>query len=220
MAGPGRKRGHRPHGCDQYLPQPGLESDCNLELRTSQPNDSLLTFLATRKLKLDWTFLGRSIVYLVNSKSPGVGDKTQTRIQTGLAWRQTLTNRWNALAKYEYKIEDDASVPSTALHRQVHLFLADLNFQPSTDWYLSAHYGGKLAFEDSNALSDSSDAHLLAMRATYDLSPRWTVGLCASMPLIPLIHPFVMASDRKPVFAFATRSTPCVRLQLFRFPRS
>jgi hypothetical protein len=169
-------------GAIEYLVSPDWKGTARLELRTSEPNDSLLnTFGYARKLNQDWTFLGRSIVYLVNSKGPGIGDKAQTRIQAGLAWRQTQTNRWNALAKYEYKIEDDESVPGSAIHRQVHMLLGDLNFQPSPLWSLSAHYGGKFAFDDSNAFDESSDAHLLAMRATYDLTPRWDIGLCASL---------------------------------------
>jgi hypothetical protein len=181
IAGLGQNEATSGTGAIEYTRNPDWKGTARLELRTSDPNDSLLnTFGYARKLNPDWTFLGRSIVYLVNNKGPGIGDKTQMRFQTGVAWRQTSTNCWNGLAKYEYKIEDDESVPGTTWHRQVHLLLADLNYQPSARWIFSAHYGGKFAFEDSNEIDDSSDAHLLAMRLTYDLTPRWDLGLCAS----------------------------------------
>jgi uncharacterized repeat protein (TIGR01451 family) len=164
-------------GAIEYTRNPDWKGTARLELRTSHPNDSLLnTFGYAQKLHRDWTFLGRTIVYLVDNKGPGVGDKMQARIQMGLAWRQTLTNCWNALGKYEFKIENDETSPALSLHRQVHMFLGDVNYQPSADWTLSGHYGGKLAFEDSLGLDTSSDAHLLALQLRYDVSRRWDVG--------------------------------------------
>ncbi len=168
-------------GAIEYTGDPDWKATARLELRVSNPNDSLLNTLGyARKLSRDWTFLGRSIVYLVDNKAPGIGDKAQARFQAGLAWRQTSTDRWNGLGKYEYKIEEDGSLPSADLHRQVHMFLFDLNYQPARDWIISGHYGGKLAFEDSNGQDNVADGHLLAMRVTYDVTKRWDLGLCAS----------------------------------------
>jgi large repetitive protein len=164
-------------GAIEYTRHPDWKATARLELRTSEPNDSLLnTFGYAHKLNDDWTFLGRTIVYLVDNKAPGAGDKAQARLQAGLAWRQALTNRWNALGKYEYKHENDRSL-SASLDRSVHMLLLDINFQPAADWIFSGHYGGKLAFEHSNGIDGVSDAHLFALRATYDLTRRWDVGL-------------------------------------------
>jgi len=170
----------------EYTRQPDWKGTARLELRTSQANDSLLnTFGYAHKLSRDWTFLSRSILYVVDGKSAGgAGDKTQARFQAGLAWRQTEANRWNALGKYEYKFEDigpSAGTPSVAnlhLYRHVHMLLGDVNFQATADLSFSGHYGGKLAFEESNGRHDTSDAHLFGVRATYDLNPRWDVALC------------------------------------------
>jgi len=164
-------------GAIEYTRNPDWKGTARLELRTSEPNDSLLnTFGYARKLDEDWTFLGRTIVYLVDNKAPGAGDRAQARLQAGLAWRQTHTNRWNALGKYEYKYEDDASLPN-AQDRRVHMLLLDVNFQPAPDWILSGHYGGKLAFENSDDIDGVSDAHLFGARVTYDLTRRWDIGL-------------------------------------------
>jgi len=168
-------------GAIEYTRNPDWKGTARLELRTSEPNDSLLnTFGYARKLDEDWTFLGRTILYLVDNKAPAAGDRAQARLQAGLAWRQTRTDRWNALGKYEYKYEDDASLPN-AQDRRVHMLLLDVNFQPAPDWILSGHYGGKLAFEESNGIDGISDAHLFAARVTYDLTRRWDVGLSTRM---------------------------------------
>ena len=164
-------------GAIEYTRNPDWKGTARLELRTSEPNDSLLNTLGyARKLDDDWTFLGRTIVYLVDNKAPGAGDRAQARLQAGLAWRQTQTDRWNALGKYEFKYEDDASLLN-AQDRRVHMLLLDVNFQPAPNWILSGHYGGKLAFEESNGIDGISDAHLLSARVTYDLTRRWDVGL-------------------------------------------
>ena len=162
----------------EYTRQPDWKGTARLELRASEPNDSLLNTLGyAHKLSRDWTFLSRSIIYVVNAKGSGAGDKTQARFQAGLAWRQTEVNRWNALAKYEYKFEDDATVANLQLYRHVHMLLCDVNFQATADLSFSAHYGGKLAFEESNGRDDTSDAHLFALRVTYDLNSRWDIAL-------------------------------------------
>ena len=176
-------------GAIEYTRNPNWKGTARLELRTSNPNDSLLNTLGyAHKLNHDWTFLGRSIVYLVDNKGPDVGDKTQARFQAGMAWRQTTTNAWNGLAKYEYKVEHDGSMPELELDRQVHMLLFDLNYQPAPRWIISAHYGGKLAFEESNGLNDVADGHLLSLRLTYDITRKWDVGLCTSV-LLSSIHP-------------------------------
>jgi hypothetical protein len=61
-------------GAIEYTRNPDWKGTARLELRTSEPNDSLLnTFGYARKLDDDWTFLGRTIVYLVDNKAPRCG---------------------------------------------------------------------------------------------------------------------------------------------------
>jgi len=165
----------------EYTRNPDWRGTVRLELRTATANDSLLnTFGYARKLSQDWAFLGRSTLHLVDNKGPTGGSRTQGRIQAGFAWRETATDRWNALMKYEFKVEDDSTQPSLALERNVHLALFDVNFQPSANWILSGHYGGKLAFEDSNGIHDAYDAHLFAFRVTYEINRRWDIGFNTS----------------------------------------
>ena len=165
----------------EYTRNPDWKGTARLELRTSTPNDSLLNTLGyARKLDRNWTFLSRTILYLVDNKGPGVGDRSQFRVQTGLAWRQTDKDVWNALGKYEFKLEDDASQAALSVHRQAHILLLDVNYQPGADWTFSGHYAGKLVFDDSNGLHDTYHAHLIAGRASYDITDRFDLGLNAS----------------------------------------
>ena len=70
-------------------------------------NTTLWQGMVAHKLDRDWTFLARN--YLLKTTYRSRGDVFQDRAQLGLAYRDTDTNRVNALAKLEYKIEDDNS---------------------------------------------------------------------------------------------------------------
>src|SRR5450432_2461900 len=63
--------------------------------------------LVARKLARDWTLLGRD--YLLRTDYADRGDIVQNRAQLGIAYRDTDTNRINALGKIELKDERDAS---------------------------------------------------------------------------------------------------------------
>jgi hypothetical protein len=125
--------------------------------------------------------LGRTIFYGVENKGASSGEKLQGRFQAGLAYRQTETDRWHALAKYELKYESDSTPNAAEARRLVHIFSTHVNYQPSRDWILSGHYAGKLVTEDTTGLKSSYDAHLCALRATYDLTKRLDVGLNTSV---------------------------------------
>ena len=174
----------------EYTGSPDWKGTARVEGRTS---DSVNSFLNTvglaYKVNKDWTALVRTIFYLAHNRD--ATDQTQARVQAGLAWRQTDTDRWNALGKYEYRNENGApgafgsaysstdttaSLDAVATQRQVHIVSMDVNFQPNADWVLSGHYAGKVAIEDG----DMSVANLLVGRVAHDLSTRWDIGLNAS----------------------------------------
>jgi uncharacterized repeat protein (TIGR01451 family) len=168
-------------GAIEYTRNPDWKGTTRLELRTSPSNDSLLNTVGyARKVSRDWTFLSKGILLMVDNKGPSAGDKTQGRVQTGFAYRQTETDRWNGLIKYEYKYEADGSIPAAALRRNVNMLSLDVNYQPSADWSLSAHYAGKLAIDDVEGADQLYHAHLLGGRASYDLTRRWDIGVNAN----------------------------------------
>ena len=61
--------------------------------------------MLARKLDRDWTLLGRD--YLLKTDYSDRGDIVQNRAQLGVAYRDTDTNRVNALGKIEWKDERD-----------------------------------------------------------------------------------------------------------------
>ena len=165
----------------EYTANPDWKGTARIELRRSDTTDSLLNTMGVAwKLNEEWTALGKTILLIADHKAPGAGDQTQARVQAGMAWRQKETDRWNALGKYEFKTENDATKNDFNSARKVHTVSLDANFQPSADFILSGHYAGKLAFESSNDRESTSSAHLIASRVTYDLSKRWDIGLNAS----------------------------------------
>jgi hypothetical protein len=168
-------------GALEYTANPDWKGTARLELRTSDATDSLLNTMGVAwKLSRDWTALGKTILYLADNKAPGAGDQTQARIQAGMAWRQTETDQWNALGKYEFKTEEDETKMDFNVARKVHIVSLDANYQPTADFIVSGHYAAKLVFEDSNGIDSTGSAHLLASRVTYDLTRRWDIGLNAS----------------------------------------
>ncbi len=177
-------------GALEYTGDPDWKGSVRLELRTSDTvNSALNTFGLATRINDNWTALGKSIVYLAKNKGPNTTDQTQARVQAGLAWRQTETDVWNALGKYEFRWEDGApggigglgvSPSAVSARRRVHIVSLDVNCQPSTDWILGAHYAGKLGFESSRGRDDTTTAHLVVGHVTRDLTKRLDVGLNAS----------------------------------------
>lgn len=172
----------------EYTRNPDWKGTARLELRSSDSMDSLLNSLGyARKVSQDWTFLTRTLLYLTDNKTAGSTDRVQGRFQAGMAYRQTETDRWNALGKYEFRFEDGAvsslfggAIGSSMVERrQVHIVSLDVNYQPTENWILNGHYAGKLAM-DSVPVTDSYHAHLVGGRAIYEITDRWDVGLNAN----------------------------------------
>ena len=180
-------------GALEYTDDPDWKGTARLELRTSPQTDSLLnTFGIAWRLNPDWTFLGKTILYLTDEKTEGTTDRNEARIQAGFAWRPSETDRWNALMKYEFKAEDgplaggslgstfDAAGNLRSAERTVHIVSLDVNFQPTADLTFSGHYAGKLASEDSHVGDGSTSVHLIAGRVLFDITRRWDIGLNVS----------------------------------------
>ena len=165
----------------EYTRSPDWKTTTRLELRTSRQNDSLLhTFAYAQRLNDDWTFLGRTILHLLQNSGATGGAKSQGRIQAGFAWRQSEINVWNALLKAEYKREDDSTQPAQQLARDVAIVSAHAHYQPSAKWFASAHYAGKAVWENSLGRNSTYLAHLIAGRTSYEITKRWDLGLNAS----------------------------------------
>lgn len=141
----------------------------------------LWTGLLARKLGRDWTLLARH--HLLHTDYRARGDVWQNRAQLGLAWRDTDTNRGNALAKLEFKRESDASNAEvgTLLTRAV-VASTSAEWHPSRPWWLSGRVAAKWQRDRFEGGTDSRfRAQWVSGRLVYDLSKRWDVSLAAAL---------------------------------------
>ncbi len=141
-------------------------------------NDSWLsTLAAARKLDRDWTMLARN--YLLYTQNRATANSLQNRFQVGAAFRDTDTNKINALAKYEYKLEQDHV---QAFERRVHIVSSHADYHPSRPWWLSGRVAAKRVEETA---TDNFTAYLVAGRTVYDVTEKWDVGVLGSVLYSP-----------------------------------
>ncbi|HYG07388.1 MAG TPA: hypothetical protein VD865_13420 [Stenotrophomonas sp.] len=154
-------------------------------------NTTLLQFMLARKLSRDWTLLGRN--YLLSTDYAARGDVLQNRFQLGVAYRDTDTNRVNALARYEYKLERDESGlvlvdgqavdgSSQDIRTRAHIVSTHADWHPSRPWWLTGRVAGKwqqdrFAYADGGRVDSRFHAVLLSGRLVYDLTENWDIGV-------------------------------------------
>jgi hypothetical protein len=133
-----------------------------------------------RKLDRDWTLLARN--YLLQTTYDRGGEVFQDRAQLGLAYRDTDTNRVNALAKVEYKIEEDSSNALLGdLSSRAWIASAHADWHPSRPWWITGRVAGKWQKDRfENGVRDEFRAQLVSGRAVYDLTEDWDVGVLAA----------------------------------------
>ena len=138
----------------------------------------LATLSVARKLDRDWTLLARNYLLLQDNRASG--DLLQERFQIGLAYRDTDTNRVNALGRYEYKLEQDASV-SPRNRRAAHVLSTHADYHPSRPWWLTGRFAAKWVQEDIDGVSDRYSAFLVGGRLVYDVTENWSASLMTSL---------------------------------------
>lgn len=144
--------------------------------------DTLLwQLMVARKLDRDWTLLGRN--YLLSTDYKDRGDVLQNRAQIGVAYRDTDTNRVNALAKIELKSESDASnIATGALKSSAWVVSAHADVHPSRPWWISGRVAGKWQRDRlEGGVGDRFHAQLGAARLVYDITENWDIGAFAAV---------------------------------------
>jgi hypothetical protein len=143
--------------------------------------DWLSTFAVTRKLSDDWSLIGRNVYLSATTTEPGQQTvaEEQDRLQAGVAYRDTTTNLWNVLARYEYRTDfDNTPITGSDTRSQILVFSAD--YHPVRAWEFEGQVAGKTVRELLDGTRSDYDAVLVAARATWDFNPRWDVGLLGS----------------------------------------
>jgi hypothetical protein len=153
------------------------KSSARLEFRTDEAADSWLSTLAyTRKVSRDWSLLGRNLYSRTRYAIAAEGTTTQNRGIVGLAWRQTDVNLWNALLRYELKLERNSSA-ADPFTRNVHIASAHVNWHPNRPLTVAGQVAGKVVDETFDGVKDRFNAVLVGGRILYDLTERWDIGL-------------------------------------------
>ena len=163
----------------EYTGAPNWKGATRLELRHSTSSDSLLSTVGV-SFKIDeaWTALGRNLLSVLHQRN--AADKTEDWLQFGLAWRERGANRRNALMRVEYRTTDTSDPLLGDSGRQVVIVSGHMNQQVNARLSLAGRLAGKWAQDQSPGLSSTYHTELIAGRLTYDLTPKWDIGLQAS----------------------------------------
>ena len=135
----------------------------------------LSTLGLAHKIDDDWTLLGRNAYALTESKTGGTS-QLQERVQLGVAYRDTATNRVNGLARYEFKREDGGLDFD---RRTVHVVSLHADLQVSRGLMVPGEYAAKHDPELIEGRWVAGNAQLASVRVTRDLGERFDVGLAA-----------------------------------------
>ena len=161
-------------GSAEFTGSPLWKGSTRLEYRDAGGTDNLFGSLGfARKLSPDFTLLATSAF----SAELGAGERAFARSRIGIAWRQTERNRWNALARYEHRLDRDAAGDEPGSTRTAHILSAHLDFRPDPALILRGQAATKSARTSSPGSRTSEATHLLGARATLDLGSRFDAGL-------------------------------------------
>ena len=171
----------------EYTGAPDWKGAARLELRNSTTTDTVLgTAGVAFKIDDEWTALGRNL--LTVTRQHQAAGKTEDWLQLGLAYREGGrtggrdggANRRNALLRAEYRTEDVADPLAGDSSRKVAIVSAHMNEQPNARLLLSGRVAAKWVRDQSLGLDSRETTQLLAARATYDIAPRWDLGVQAA----------------------------------------
>ena len=144
----------------------------------------LATFTLARKLDDDWTLLFKNYYLLqdnhADATGAALGDVRQERFIAGLAWRPSSDNRFNLLARYEYKSMDDGS-RLLGDRYEAHIGSLSLDYRPQSRWWSTTRVAAKSSSDYTATSPDQTfNALLWSARTSYDLTERVDVGLMMS----------------------------------------
>ena len=166
-----------------YTDNPDFQASTRLEHRSSARNsNTVFTLSALGRLTPELTVLGDyQLARAANQGISGLG--TTSLLKLGLAYRNPDNDRFNALLRYEYRLNPN-TIPSNAIFgsstdTQEHLLAAEAIYAPDWRWELYGKYALRNSSTAINSaggnFSTSSLVQLAQLRATYRLGYRWDV---------------------------------------------
>ncbi|MGE0357272.1 MAG: SdrD B-like domain-containing protein [Burkholderiales bacterium] len=165
----------------EYTANPLWKGTTRLELRDAATTESVLfTVGLAARINRDWTALARNAWSLQRAKEGGA-ERVVERLQAGLAWRDTETNRWNALGRIEHRLEQDDTKSGVQLKSTTTLVSLHADWQPRRPFLVSGRYAAKWTTDKSNGLASRYRAQVIGGRATWEFAPRWDLGFVTSL---------------------------------------
>ncbi|NET07955.1 MAG: hypothetical protein F6K16_25265 [Symploca sp. SIO2B6] len=162
----------------EYSDNPDFKASARFQHREGSGNDNtLITASAAGKISSALTALVRyEQANFANQSIDGLEDTINLRV--GLAYRNPVSDRWNALLRYEYR-QNPYSIPESSRDSDTdqHLFAAEAIFAPSWRWEF---YGkGALRYSETEAsnVDNSSTVFLSQLRASYRLGYRMDLAV-------------------------------------------
>lgn len=166
----------------EYSDNPNFKASARIEHRFgSGNNNTVISAAAAGKLSPALTALARfEQANFSNQLIEGLGNSSTLRV--GLAYRDPNSDRWNALLRYEYRVNpstipDDLLV-SSGTGSTDHVFALETIYAPSWRWEF---YGKEaLRYSSTNASVDqtySSTVFLSQLRASYRLGYRMDLAV-------------------------------------------
>lgn len=164
-----------------YSANPLWKVSGRLEYRDSGSAEQWLNTLGfARKLNIDWSFLGRSLLRRQSQTAGGTTHNDEARIQLGFAWRQTHNDRWHMLSRYELRYSNTHGDGSEQVDQR-HLVQTHLNWQPNGHWATSAYFGSRWTEQENDTFQFDAGLHMLGGRVRYQIGERWDVGTMAAL---------------------------------------
>ena len=165
----------------EYTNNPDFQASARVEHRNSSAgSNTVFTAAAAGKITDELTSLFRfQTANFANQTITGeLGNSTDLKL--GMAYRNPISDEWNALMSYEYR-RNPSTTPDTLLidsgiGSSDHTLALEAIYSPSWQW----EFYGKYAFRISDAtLADdfefSNSIHLMQFRTAYQFAYRWDV---------------------------------------------
>ncbi|MEM6351789.1 MAG: TonB-dependent receptor [Cyanobacteria bacterium P01_D01_bin.14] len=168
-----------------YTDNPDLQASARLEHRTSSSRGSNTVLQASALGRLSpalTVLLDYQLANTANQSLTGLG--TTSDLKLGLAYRDPNDDRFNALLRYEHRI-NPGTIPTNALFgtstdSNEHLFVAEAVYAPNWQWEFYAKYGFRNSTtrisrpaEAGGDFVSSNSLHLAQLRATYRFAYSW-----------------------------------------------
>lgn len=166
----------------EYLANPDWKSVARMEMRWATQSTTLLNTVGfAYKLNENITMLTKNVYSSTDNKSDTSGDRVVDRFQLGAAYRDTATNRFDALTKLEYRYDDNQTNVTSPYLRNVYILSNHANYHPTRAVTMSGQYALKYVQDDFNGIKSSGTAQMLNGRLMYDINERWDAGINAGV---------------------------------------